>query len=159
MEYCIRILYQHSINLHDYIFHDCSMTGKPILWLTISTTRPLLRWRGWWGLELRSIIQQKVKWTVSGPSHSSHLQCGQRYPGLCPHCPLCWAAIQNGSGTSQTQQVSAIQCQSVLKQTVNTWCDTLLWLCEVHNMRLSWTALDLYLRVCDSDIFVKWSFL
>lgn len=57
---------------------------------------------------------KQMDMTMFEHSQISHLQCGQRYPGPCPHCPLCWAAIQSGSGTSQTQQVSAIRCQSVL---------------------------------------------
>ncbi len=60
------------------------------------------------------ITGKQMDTTMFEHTQISHLQCGQRYPSPCLHCPLCWAAIQNGSGTSQTQQVSAILCQNVL---------------------------------------------
>lgn len=93
--------------------------------------------KAFWDLELSCITQQASKRTRQClNTQISHLQCGQRYPGPCPHCPLCWAAIQNGSGTSQTQQVSAIPCQNVLLEH-NEHDVTLYNGYEVHNIRLA----------------------
>lgn len=120
----------------DFVFHS-------LLFLHMGTQALLIAWKSFFFF-LIYMINVKMNWlmrtvsyttgkqmdmTISEHPQSSHLQCGQRYPVPCPHCPMCWAAIQNGSGTSQTQQVSAIPCWCVLlEQTITTLCDNLLWL-------------------------------
>lgn len=92
-----------------------SMPENPILWFTNFLKDCC------WDERANEVLNSAVLYNRQTNGHDDvwtlsdfYLQCGQRYPGPCPHCPLCWAAIQSGSGTSQTQQVSAIRCQSVL---------------------------------------------
>ncbi len=94
--------------------------------------------KAFWDLELSCITQQASKWTRQCLNTLRFLTFSvvRGTQARVPTSPLCWAAIQNGSGTFQTQQVSAIPCQNVLLEH-NEHDVTLYNGYEVHNIRLA----------------------